>query len=493
MKREHLRVESERDIDRLAEADVVRRVFGTADHFTRLYFSQVNCTEFGTVSIPRAHCLDTFNLIQDFIWDVRADRPGKAKHNLPPKFLINFEDEEAVPLAGLLRHVPQDKSAAKALSLNESAERFWYILRAYHNFDRIIISRYATRTDSDMKKKVRRLGELTPEDKVDIGLLNTFIEDEFKAAPGRIPEFYILLFFDVYSAFRYFTGEGASDPGIDRHVLERMSHFVLILMPPIIGEYRFGEYNSDLKDLAFRNLHPEYYLATKTSIERNLPSKEWYPQIENGLKEIADSFEHPVSISHRMKGVYSAYQKSLRYATPVKELWDLIAFRAVIDSEEPESCYQFLSRLEEKFNRWPDPRGYTDYVARPKSNGYQSVHIVLESESGSLAEVQIRTSKMNLIAEFGAASHLVYKGGSNDIDSTEPTPQARYGRQILERLLGENGLTINDFINHLGASLEHIPVEHYYEGIASKMYDPALMVGKILKDRSSVKEIGDSP
>lgn len=489
-------LQSERELNRLAESEVVNSIFGRSKSFLQLYFSQTECVEFGTLPIPRAHCIDTFNLIHEFIQGVRTDQSPHGTNKLLAKntslFSINFEDEQAAPLMGLLRHVFQNNSSPKAVEINKRAARFWFILKAYDNIDQKIISRYATRIDSEMKKKVHRLGELTPEDKIDIGLIKTSIEHELKTAPERIPELYILLFFDIYSAFRYFSGEGASDPKIERRVIDRMSHFVLILMPPIIGEYRFGEYNSRLRDLAFRNLHPEYYLSTKSSIKRNLPSEQWQSEIEKGLREVSETLQLPVSISHRQKGVYSAYQKSLRYATPVQDLWDLTAFRVVIDSEQPESCYQFLSKVQEKFNQWEDPRGYTDYVVRPKSNGYQSIHIVLESESGSLAEIQIRTSKMNLIAEFGAASHLAYKTGSSDLESSEPTPYARHGRQMLEQVLAENGLNINDFIDHLGASLEHIPVEHYYEGIASKVYDPQKIVRKILDD-NELKTLGDPP
>jgi (p)ppGpp synthase/HD superfamily hydrolase len=110
-------------------------------------------------------------------------------------------------------------------------------------------------------------------------------------------------------------------------------------------------------------------------------------------------------ISYRLKDPYSALKKMILKNTSIKDLTDLIAFRIIVATEE--DCYKALKVVYNIFD--VVPKSFKDFITKPKSNGYQSLHTIIIAQTGCNIELQIRSRRMHVNAEFGEASHIKYK------------------------------------------------------------------------------------
>jgi len=399
---------------------------------------------------------------------------GNFKHRLTI-------DPDLSPFLGLLHHYFQNSnnrlSKAKAIKRGE----LWYILYAYDLFERDLIERYAGRKllNSDQYST-----ELTRQDVRDYRSVDIFQENNFHDVQRYLPGFHFLLFFDLYTAFRYyfdlekqdFNKEELEEQNLKKKkllALRNMSRFVLKILPLLVGPYGFGQRGSELKDAAFYYLDKTNYQLTEAAIKKGSPSPEWLSEIEQAMERIRQGFPHKFVLGRRRKGIHSAFQKSRTYNKRVEDLWDLYGYRVIIDSLNPKSCKAFLEEITKWFNVWQDEeKGISNYVEHPKENGYQSIHVVLENAYGDLVEIQIRTTLMNSVAHLGDPAHEVYKKEViPGMSSQQPTRIARVGRMLLEQELEAHHLSINDFVQSLDMSLEHIPISHYYEHIADGEYD----------------------
>ena len=122
-------------------------------------------------------------------------------------------------------------------------------------------------------------------------------------------------------------------------------------------------------------------------------------------KRIAETGLRNFHTSFRVKGTYSLYQKLKRREWEMNRIYDYLAVRVVV--ENVEQCYQVLGIVHDLWR--PIPKRMKDYIAFPKPNGYQSLHTTVITPSRMILEVQIRTESMNREAEFGIASHIIYK------------------------------------------------------------------------------------
>ncbi len=172
--------------------------------------------------------------------------------------------------------------------------------------------------------------------------------------------------------------------------------------------HRLGIYwiKSDLEDNALRFLHPEVYYQLKRSVAKRKAEREKYiKEVISVLgKKLAES-EVEAEVTGRPKHFYSIYQKMQAQNLLYDQIYDLVAFRVVVDTVG--ECYEALGVVHANWK--PVPGRFKDYIALPKANGYQSLHTTLIGPYGERMEIQIRTRDMHRVAEYGVAAHWRYK------------------------------------------------------------------------------------
>jgi GTP pyrophosphokinase len=192
----------------------------------------------------------------------------------------------------------------------------------------------------------------------------------------------------------------------------KISRETLDIYAPLAHRLGIGQIRSELEDLAFRNLEPEAYDDVVKRIARKRNERE---SLVSDLREIlARELEKKVNIraeiTGRPKHIYSVWQKMTRENKDFSEIYDLSAIRVQV--ETVGECYAVLGVVHSLWK--PVPGRFKDYVAMPKSNGYQSLHTTVITHTGEPIEIQIRTHEMHRIAEFGVAAHWTYKEGGRD-------------------------------------------------------------------------------
>ncbi len=184
--------------------------------------------------------------------------------------------------------------------------------------------------------------------------------------------------------------------------------------------HRLGLYSikTEFQDLCMKITSPEDYheIARKlqeTKRERNAYIEEFIRPLTEKLNEIGV----PYRITGRPKSIYSIYNKIKVKKVPFEQIYDLFAVRITIDvppKKEKSTCWQFYSEITDVFK--PIPERLKDWITTPKSNGYESLHTTIIGPQGRYVEVQIRTERMDEIAERGFAAHWKYKGISDEPD-----------------------------------------------------------------------------
>jgi guanosine-3',5'-bis(diphosphate) 3'-pyrophosphohydrolase len=193
----------------------------------------------------------------------------------------------------------------------------------------------------------------------------------------------------------------------------KISRETLDIYAPLAHRLGIGQIKWELEDLAFRNLEPDAYEDVSRRIARKRNERE---RLVTDLRDIlARELEKvgiTADITGRPKHIYSVWQKMTRDNKDFSEIYDLSAIRVLVDSVR--DCYGVLGVVHSLWK--PVPGRFKDYVAMPKSNGYQSLHTTVIATTGEPIEIQIRTQEMHRVAEFGIAAHWTYKekGGKDD-------------------------------------------------------------------------------
>lgn len=172
--------------------------------------------------------------------------------------------------------------------------------------------------------------------------------------------------------------------------------------------HRLGIYwlKSELEDQAFKYLQPEQYEYIENHLALKKKEREQY--IEATQKEIKKLLEDngiKCEVYGRVKNIYSIYQKMVKQNIPIDEVYDVIAFRVIVDTVS--DCYRALGVINGKWH--PIPGRIKDFIASPKPNMYQSLHTSVIGPGGHRMEIQIRTYEMHKVAEEGIAAHWFYK------------------------------------------------------------------------------------
>lgn len=174
---------------------------------------------------------------------------------------------------------------------------------------------------------------------------------------------------------------------------------------PLAGRLGMGKLKGLLEDLAFPFAYPDEQQKTQAVIDRLVPhTQELMSQVQQELRELLESFGVQGTVEARVKHNYSLYKKLVKYAWDEDKIHDIVALRVIVDTTE--ACYQTLGLIHSLWK--PVAHRIQDWIALPKPNGYRSLHTTVLTNQGP-AEIQIRTHEMHSNAEFGLASHLIYK------------------------------------------------------------------------------------
>ena len=168
-----------------------------------------------------------------------------------------------------------------------------------------------------------------------------------------------------------------------------------------------GRLKAQLEDAAFPYVYPEDYKKTVELFKSLRPiSDEQLEKVVATLQEELVTFDVEIErIDHRVKHLYSLWQKLKRYKMDGSKVHDIVALRIIVPTIS--DCYQALGVIHGLYR--PVPARFKDYIAVPKPNGYRSLHTTIFSGDGNTLEIQIRTQEMHSEAEYGIASHLSYK------------------------------------------------------------------------------------
>ena len=194
---------------------------------------------------------------------------------------------------------------------------------------------------------------------------------------------------------------------------QRLSVDTWHLYAPLAHRLGLYKVNSELLDLALKYLHPEDYEAIveklkETAVERASFVSAFVTPIEKKLQSRGFDFE----MKARTKSIYSIWNKMQKQQVDFHEVYDLFAIRIILNSDpenEKAACWQVFSVVTEEYISNPDR--LRDWITYPKSNGYESLHTTVLGPGQRWVEVQIRTRRMDDIAENGLAAHWRYKGG----------------------------------------------------------------------------------
>jgi len=186
------------------------------------------------------------------------------------------------------------------------------------------------------------------------------------------------------------------------YALETLKIFV-----PIADRLGIGEIKSKLEDLSFSYLYPEKFQELQVNIKEKYKERKKYlksliPYLRNVLKSEGIKV---LDINSRAKSYWSTYQKLLQNNMDFGKIYDLVALRIIVDSIE--NCYKILGIIHKYWK--PLYKEIDDFIAKPRANGYRSLHTTVFCEKGEITEIQIRTDKMHKEAEHGICAHWAYK------------------------------------------------------------------------------------
>ncbi len=201
---------------------------------------------------------------------------------------------------------------------------------------------------------------------------------------------------------------------------KKIASETLYLYAPLA--HRLGLYaiKTELEDLSLKYMEPDVYSEIesklrKTRAVRNRFINRIVTPIQKTLKE--NGYEH--SVQGRTKSIYSIWKKMLNKNVPFEEVYDVFAVRIILDvpiEEEKTACWNVYSLVTDYYR--PNPDRLRDWITTPKNNGYESLHTTVMSPTGKWVEVQIRTQRMDEVAEKGYAAHWKYKEsvGESNVD-----------------------------------------------------------------------------
>ncbi len=227
----------------------------------------------------------------------------------------------------------------------------------------------------------------------------------------------------------------------------RVSRETLEIYAPIANRLGINSVRLELEELGFRHHWPWRYRILKRAVKGACGSRqELVTTVEKAMRRRLSQEGIAAEVQGRRKHLYSIYLKMREKQRSFEDVVDVYAFRIVVD--RVDACYRVLGLIHNLYK--PKPGRFKDYIAIPKSNGYQSLHTVLAGPGGAPIEVQIRTADMQRLAEAGIAAHWMYKSGSGSGDNPQALA-ADWLKNLLE--MQRNAGDSEEFLDHVKVDL----------------------------------------
>jgi GTP pyrophosphokinase len=190
----------------------------------------------------------------------------------------------------------------------------------------------------------------------------------------------------------------------------------LLLYAPLAHQLGLYSIKSEMEDISFKTIQPEDYRLINNNLkatesERKTQIEQFIKPLDNEMKKTGIQYE----LKSRTKAIYSIWKKMQTQQVGVDGVYDILAIRFIIDAgpdNEKDLCWQVYSIVTQIYE--PIPERMRDWITVPRPSGYESLHITVRTLSGLMVEVQIRSRRMDLVAEYGTAAHWAYKGVRNE-------------------------------------------------------------------------------
>lgn len=196
----------------------------------------------------------------------------------------------------------------------------------------------------------------------------------------------------------------------------------LYIYAPLANRLGLHKIKTELENLSFKYEHPEEYAEIKNKLKASEAERdELFHQFTAPIRVQLDKMGLKYYILARTKSIYSIWHKMQTKHVPFEEIFDLLAVRIIFEphnlEEELNDCFDIYVSISKIYK--PHPDRLRDWVSHPKANGYQALHVTLMGNNGQWIEVQIRSDRMNEVAEQGFAAHWKYKEGGGSEDEGE--------------------------------------------------------------------------
>ena len=245
-----------------------------------------------------------------------------------------------------------------------------------------------------------------------------------------------------------------------QHMPERKQYKIagetLYLYAPLAYRLGLNQIKTELEDLSFRYEHPTEYndildKLAQTKADRITIYEDFVKPINEKLQRLGVKY----SIVGRVKDPYSIWKKMNSKQLSFEDVYDILAVRIIFEPTSPETelseCFNIYLTLTQIYKAHPDR--LRDWLTQPKANGYQALHVTLMSGKGQWVEVQIRSKRMDEIAEQGIAAHWKYKAGSGDISEEDNESELNHWLETIKEILEDPHPDDMDFLDTIKLNL----------------------------------------
>ena len=229
----------------------------------------------------------------------------------------------------------------------------------------------------------------------------------------------------------------------------------LYIYAPLANRLGLNKIKSELENLSFRFEHPDEFAKIESKLESTHASRhELFDQFTAPIKESLQKMGIQYEIKERVKSPYSIWNKMQNKHVTFEEIYDILAVRIIftpkVREEEVNECFNIYVAISKIYKSHPDR--LRDWLSHPKANGYQALHVTLMSKQGRWIEVQIRSDRMDEVAEQGFAAHWKYKDGVEE-EYTEDENELNDWLHTIKEILDDPQPDAMDFLDTIKLNL----------------------------------------